>query len=165
MTDRIADPAARAAAEGSGQVPEGGFAALVPELSVTEIAASLRFWCGPLGFRVAYDRPAARFAFLTHGPARGAAQLMLCERNGRWGTGGMQRPFGRGINLQITVERVAPILEGLEAAGWPLFEAPREAWYRTGDGMAGQREFLVQDPDGYLLRFAERLEGRPALAE
>ncbi|MBP0494063.1 VOC family protein [Roseomonas sp. SG15] len=126
----------------------------MPELSVTEIAESLRFWCGLLGFRVAYDCPAARFAFL----ARGAVQVMLCERNGRWDTGGMQRPFGRGINLQIMVERLASILEGLEALGWPLFEAPREAWYRTGDRMSGQREFLVQDPDSYLLRFAERLD-------
>ncbi|MBE7220465.1 MAG: VOC family protein [Caulobacteraceae bacterium] len=130
-----------------------GFAALVPELGVDDIAASLAFWCGPLGFTVAYDRPAARFAYLE----REGAQVMLCERNGRWDTGGTVRPYGRGLNLQITVAALQPILNGLAQAGWPLFAAPAEAWYRAGPVERGQREMLVQDPDGYLLRFAEFL--------
>jgi len=153
----IQDPVARATSPGTGKIPAGGFAALVPELSVTSLDESLRFWCGLLGFEIAYDRPAARFAYLT----RGAVQVMLCERNGRWEPGAMQRPFGRGINLQITVERIAPMLAALAAAGWPLYEQPNEAWYRTGDREGGQHEFLVQDPDGYLLRFAENLGTRP----
>ncbi|WP_426956177.1 bleomycin resistance protein [Muricoccus radiodurans] len=152
----IADPAARAASPGRGRMPAGGFAPLVPELAVTDLAESLRFWCGPLGFAVAYDRPAARFAYL----ARGPLQVMLCERNGRWETAEMDRPFGRGINLQMMVERIAPMLAALDAAGWPLLEPPEDAWYRAGSVEAGQREFLVQDPDGYLLRFAEDLGTR-----
>lgn len=58
----LADPAARARSSGSGRPPEDGFAALTPELSVRDLDVSLRFWCGLLGFTVAYDRPAARFA-------------------------------------------------------------------------------------------------------
>ena len=42
-------------------------------------------------------------------------------------------------------------------AKWPLYEEPNEAWYRVGDQEYGQREFLVQDPDGYVIRFTERL--------
>lgn len=38
-----------------------------------------------------------------------------------------------------------------------------EAWYRKGDFEVGQRQFLVQDPDGYLLRLVEGLGERPAL--
>ena len=87
---------------------------------------------------------------------------MLCERNGRWEPAPMDRPFGRGINLQMAVPALSPLLDALAAARWPLHEAPREAWYRSGDRMVGQREFLVQDPDGYLLRFAESLGERPA---
>ena len=154
----IQDPVARATSPGTGRIPAGGFAALIPELSVTNLEESLHFWCALLGFEIAYDRPAARFAFLN----RGAVQVMLCERNGRWEPAEMQRPFGRGINLQITVERIAPMLAALAAAGWALYEGPTEAWYRTGDDReGGQREFLVQDPDGYLLRFAEDLGTRP----
>ena len=69
----------------------------------------------------------------------------------------MQLPFGRGINLQMTVDSIEPILVSLRDAQWPLYEEPNEAWYRAGSCERGQREFLVQDPDGYLLRFVEDL--------
>lgn len=144
---------ARAQAPSSGAGPGGGFAPLVPELDVTDLAASLAFWCGPLGFTVAYDRPAAGFAYLQ----RAGAQAMLCQCNGNWDTGPLERPFGRGINLQIRVASIAPILAALDAAGWPLFRPVQERWYRVGGSQAGSRELLVQDPDGYLLRFQEDL--------
>jgi len=153
----ITDSAVRAASPGTGKAPEGGCAALVSELRVSDIRESLSFWCGLLGFEIAFDRPAGRFVFL----ARERLQVMLCERNGRWEPAEMRRPFGRGVNFQMTVERVAPILASLESAGWPLYEQPRDAWYRVGDHEQGQREFLVQDPDGYVLRFAEDLGQRP----
>ena len=119
-------------------------------------SASLRFWCDLLGFEVAYDRPLARFAYLV----RGSIQVMLRERNGNWEVGELARPFGRGINFQMMVSELAPILDALEAANWPLFRAPTEAWYRTGDREGGQREILVQDLDGYLLRFAQDIGTR-----
>lgn len=153
------DQAARNAAASRGGLPEGGFAALVPELDVTDLAASLRFWCELLGFRVAYDRPAARFAYLE----RERAQVMLCQINGEWLTGPLEPPFGRGINLQIACRDVAPIVAALEAAGWPLFRPVEDKWYRTGPSReGGARELLVQDPDGYLLRFAQSLGERAA---
>ncbi len=153
----LEDPVARAASPGTGGAPAGGWAGLVPELTVSDIAESLAFWCDGLGFAIAFDRPAARFAYLT----RGLLQVMLCERNGRWEPAEMRRPFGRGINLQLAVDRIDPVLASLERIGWPLYEAPADAWYRIGDHEGGQREFLVQDPDGYLLRFAEDLGERP----
>jgi catechol 2,3-dioxygenase-like lactoylglutathione lyase family enzyme len=131
--------------EGKGAAPER-WAALVPELLVSELVRSVRFWCDVLGFAVAYERPG--FVYLT----RGELQVMLCGRDGSWETGDMQPPFGRGINLQMVVPAIAPILVALEVAGWGLYQAPAEAWYEVG-----QREFLVQDPDGYLLRFAETI--------
>ncbi|WP_373866334.1 hypothetical protein [Methylobacterium radiotolerans] len=75
-----------------------------------------------LGFNVAYDRPAARFSYL----ARGEAQIMLCQCNGRWDTGALERPYGCGVNFQIMVDQLAPILTALAAAGWPLFKEPSE---------------------------------------
>ncbi|MFC0195129.1 bleomycin resistance protein [Aureimonas pseudogalii] len=137
-------------------MPEGGIAALTPELDVLDPDASLSFWCGLLGFEVAYDRPAARFAFL----ARGRAQIMVCQTNGRWLTGPLERPLGRGVNFQIMVDRLDPILASLYLASWQLFENPSVAWYRIGDEERGQRECLVQDPDGYLVRLAENVSQR-----
>lgn len=153
---KLSDPVARASSSSTGHAPQGGFADLVPELSVSDLQASLSFWRDLLGFEIAYDRPAARFAYLV----RGRLQVMLCELNGRWETAQMQRPFGRGVNFQMVVDRIAPILNALTAANWPLYEPPNEAWYRVGEHEVGQREFLVQDPDGYLLRFVERLGTR-----
>ncbi|MGW1422756.1 bleomycin resistance protein [Bradyrhizobium manausense] len=150
---KLTDPVARAASDSTGGAPQGGFADLVPELSVSDIQASLSFWRDLLGFEIAYDRPAARFAYLV----RGRLQVMLCELNGRWETAEMHRPFGRGVNFQMVVDRIDPVLRALDDAKWPLYEPPNEAWYRVGDQEDGQREFLVQDPDGYLIRLVERL--------
>jgi len=149
---------ARSQAPSTGVRPEGGFAPLVPGLDVTSLAASLAFWCGPLGFTVAYDCPAAGFAYLQ----RDGAQVMPCERNGNWDTGPLERPFGRGVNLQTAAASIAPVLAALDAAGWPLFRPVQERWYRIGGMMGRSRGLLVQDPDGYLPRFAESLGIRPA---
>ncbi|KMO37924.1 bleomycin resistance protein [Methylobacterium aquaticum] len=136
-------------------------AKLVPELVVADLATSLRFWVDLIGFRIAYDRPENGFAYLD----RDGAQVMLDQYNPsarHWLTGPMERPLGRGINLQIEVAAVEPVLERLDAAGWPLFMTVEDAWYRAGPIEVGQRQFLVQDPDGYLLRLGARLGERPA---
>ncbi|MFJ1299057.1 bleomycin resistance protein [Pseudomonadota bacterium AL_CKDN230030165-1A_HGKHYDSX7] len=144
------DQEQRNSAESEGRRPTGGFAAMVPELDVTDLEASLAFWCGCLGFDIAYARREAGFAYLERGPI----QVMLCQLNHEWDTGPLERPFGRGINFQMTVDRLEPITGALAEAGWPLFRPVEEKRYRVGEGWSVCREFLVQDPDGYLLRFA-----------
>ncbi len=137
------------------------WSALVPELTVLDIEKSLAFYTDLLGFEVVYSRPETRFAYL----GLGEAQLMLDQHaeGAGWGeTGRLEPPLGRGINLQIEVERLDPILERLAAANHPLFVRPEENWYRQDDALHGNREFLVQDPDGYLLRFSEYLGTKPA---
>ena len=134
---------------------------MVPELLVFDLDASLRFWCGLCGFAVAYERPEDRFAYLD----RKGCQVMLEEAGApgrRWITAPLERPFGRGINLQITIDDVTSTLASLDAAGWPLFLALEEVWYRVGTNETGVRQFLVQDPDGYLVRFSQSLGLRSA---
>lgn len=137
-------------------------ARLVPELLVANIADSLRFWRDVCGFRVTYDRKDEGFAYLD----LDGAQVMLEERGrGRnWITGPLETPLGRGINFQITVGSIQPILEALARAGWPLFMVPEQKWYRVGAVEAGVNQFLVQDPDGYLIRFSALL-GERSVAE
>jgi catechol 2,3-dioxygenase-like lactoylglutathione lyase family enzyme len=150
-----AEAPARSTTEGR---PARGFAPLVPELDVTSLDESLRFWCGLLGFSIAYERRDDGFAYLD----REGVQVMLCQINGNWETAPLERPLGRGVNFQIEVSAVAPILAALSAARWPLFRALHDRWYRIGADEGGNRQFLVQDPDGYLLRFFENLGMRPA---
>ncbi len=58
-------------------------ATLVPELVVADLATSLRFWVDLIGFRIAYDRPENRFAYLD----RDGAQVMLTSTIHPPGTG------------------------------------------------------------------------------
>lgn len=135
------------------------WAALVPEFVVQDITDSLRFWCDCIGFEVLYDRKEEFFAYL----GLGGAQVMLEQFNPQdreWETAVMEKPYGRGINFQIEVEAVEPIIQRLQEVGYELFVEVEERWYRADDVEFGQKQFLVQDPDGYLLRLIEHLGER-----
>ena len=133
-------------------------AKLVPELLVTDINASLRFWRDLCGFTVVYHRLDEGFVYLDCD----GAQVMLEERGrGRnWITAVLEAPLGRGTNFQVSVKTLAPILEALGSVDWPLFLAPEQKWYRTGGIESGVHQFLVLDPDGYLVRFSASLGQR-----
>jgi catechol 2,3-dioxygenase-like lactoylglutathione lyase family enzyme len=143
-------------------VTDVSFAKLVPELKVSDLETSLRFWHDLLGFSVHYNRPEEGFAFLD----RDGAQVMLHQDNrgprpGVLITGEMQRPFGRGINFEIDANDLTPILEAVAAANWPIYLGPEERWRRVGSVMSGVREIWLQDPDGYLVRFSQGISKRP----
>ncbi|MBT3536128.1 MAG: VOC family protein [Rhodospirillaceae bacterium] len=145
-----------------GKPPSAGWQALVCELHVEDLAASRAFWCDILGFRIAFDRPAERFLYLERLLADGRdAQVMLCQRNGRWETGPMIAPLGQGMMFQIEVDDLASIQRALADENWPIHTPLRDVWRRTGDRESGQRELFVQDPDGYLLMLNENLGERP----
>ena len=72
-------------------------------------------------------------------------------------------PFGKGLNVQICVSSVAPLVEALSRHGHDLFLPVEEKWYRIGTEQRGHRQFVVADPDGYLLRFYQDLGLRLAL--
>lgn len=134
--------------------------ALVPELAVRDWHVSLDFYCRLLGFSMVYDRPPEEgFAFLVIGEA----QLMIDQVGvGRdFDNAPREHSYGRGLNLQIKVPALNPILDRLHDAGVALFLEPEERWYRSGQRELGQRQFVVADPDGYLLRLCEGLGDRP----
>ncbi|SOC05033.1 bleomycin resistance protein [Rhodobacter maris] len=134
---------------------------LVPELAVSDWRRSKAFYCDLLGFCCVYERPEEGFCYLR----LGAAELMLDQIGlGRSFDGGHlpeAYPFGRGMNLQIRVPALLPLLEALAARDIALFLPVEEKWYRAGTEESGNRQFLVADPDGYLLRFFEDLGRRP----
>jgi len=132
------------------------FNKLIPELSVKDIKTSLRFYKETLGFKTEYSRPHDKFHFISIE----GAQLMIEETNNHWWTGKLEHPFGRGMNLQIEVSDVSAIIERLDQANITLFRPLKESWYSGEDVEYGQLEFLVQDPDGYLLRFIQDIGER-----
>lgn len=142
-------------------VSELSFNALVPELLVRDFERSRAFYVDVLGFRVEYAREAPRFAYLSFGKS----QLML-EEDGPpsvWRVEPIEYPRGRGFNLSIACSDARGLAERLAKAGVPLRSAVEERFYLCGELTLGERHFLVQDPDGFLLRFAEELGAQPGV--
>lgn len=135
---------------------------LIPELDVSNLDHSLAFYVGVIGFRVLYERPEERFAFLD----LNGINLMLEEAAGpgrRFRTAELEYPYGRGMNLQIGVTNVDALYEKVLAAQLDLVILIEERWYRRDGVELGNRQFVVADPDGYLLRFYSDLGQREAV--
>ena len=141
-----------------GAPPRSGWAKMVSELHVNDLEASLAFWRDILGFVIAYQRPRERFVYLEHLEGH---QIMLCQRHGRFETGPLAFPLGQGVLFQIYLSGIEEPLRMISARQWPVYLGPREVWRRTGDHESGQREFFVQDPDGYLVMIAQSIGRRP----
>jgi catechol 2,3-dioxygenase-like lactoylglutathione lyase family enzyme len=135
---------------------------LTPELDVDDLDRSLAFYVGVIGFRVLFDRPEERFAYLD----LEGAHLMLEEAAGpgrRFRAARLEHPYGRGVNFQIEVGDVDAMHARVRAAGFGVLVPLEERWYREGQLENGNRQFVVADPDGYLLRFYTDLGPRPAV--
>jgi catechol 2,3-dioxygenase-like lactoylglutathione lyase family enzyme len=133
--------------------------ALIPELDVSDLVRSLAFYVGLVGFKVWFARPEERFAYLVLDDVH----LMLEEAAGpgrRFRTAPLERPYGRGVNLQIRVAHSSALHARMCAAGVAPYLPLEERWYAQDDFENGVRQFVVADPDGYLLRFCTDLGRR-----
>jgi catechol 2,3-dioxygenase-like lactoylglutathione lyase family enzyme len=146
---------------------------LVPELDVASLAPSVDFYTGVLGFGVLFERTTERFAYLE----REGVELMLQEAAGpgrRFRTAPLEPPFGRGANFQLRVDDVDAVHARAVDAGVAIVVPMEERWYRAdvtrpggrwqtgGPTEAGNRQFVLADPDGYLWRPFRDLGMRPA---
>ena len=124
---------------------------MIPELTVADIERTRAFYVGVLQFRVEYERREDKFMFLSYEDI----QMMFEQENGHWSVGTLEYPFGRGINFEMTVSDVEAVYKRLSDAGIRPFREMKVSSYRSGNEDIVQKEFLVQDPDGYLLRFTD----------
>lgn len=136
--------------------------ALVPEFAISSFDVSMNFYCKILGFGCEYQRPEEGFAYLKLGEAE-----MMIDQIGKGRTfddGHLpdKYPFGKGLNVQIEVSEIDILLSSLKHAGHPIYLPLEDKWYRQGTQEVGNRQFVVADPDGYLLRFFQSLGTRPA---
>ena len=121
---------------------------LIPELSVSNIDISKKFYLD-LGFKIRYERKENKFCFLQ----LEGNQIMIEENNDNWNTGKLEHPYGRGINLSMTVSNIEKMYEILKEKNIKFFLDLEIHEYRIDDKISYDKEFLIQDPDGYLLRF------------
>ena len=138
------------------------FNAVVPELAVTNWRKSLAFYCDVLGFEMVYSRPEEGFAFLCHGEAQLMIDQIGVGRTFGDAAGLIAGALGRGINLQMRVASLDPLLDGLRRAGVSLDLDCEDRIYTIAGQDTVQRQFVVADPDGYLLRFCEMVRAIPA---
>lgn len=144
---------------------------LTPELDVGDLATSLRFYVDVLEFRVLFERTTERFAYLE----RPGAELMIQAAAGpgrRFRTAPLEAPHGRGVNFQLRVDEVDAMMMSAVQAGAEIVIPMEERWYRVdvvqpggrwrevGMTEAGNRQFVVADPDGYLWRPFQDLGAR-----
>lgn len=124
------------------------FNKLIPELSVSNIEKSKKFYLD-LGFKIMYERKEDKFCFLE----LQGNQIMIEEVNDNWNTGSLEYPFGRGINISMAIDDIDNFYKKLKEKNIDLFKDMMENEYVVNDKTYVDKEFLVQDPDGYLLRF------------
>lgn len=137
---------------------------IIPELDVSDLKTALGFYVGAVGGVCLYDRPEEKFAYLDIG---GGAHLMLQQADGpgrRFRTAPLEHPYGRGVNLQIEIADSRALYERLRERGVRAVVPLEEKWYRSEEREFGNRQFVVADPDGYLLRFFTDLGSRSCVA-
>ncbi|MDR3449687.1 MAG: VOC family protein [Alphaproteobacteria bacterium] len=135
---------------------------LVPELWCCDFEKSMKFYTDSIGFKVAQRRGKDPHAYL----CLNGAQIMIAHwpLDGSWEPWHpepMEQPYGRGINLQFMVDDVQHIHDRLLSKGIKPFRDfyASEVW--KTDCMDTRLQFMVLDPDGYLLRFSQSFGTRP----
>ena len=78
---------------------------------------------------------------------------MIEEINDHWNVGELLYPFGRGINLSMSVSDIDALYQKLKAQNFVFFKELMSNTYQVEEELYEDKEFLIQDPDGYLLRF------------
>ena len=126
---------------------------LVPELYCTDIYRTKQFYVDVFGFEIKYEREEEQFVYFT----LDGVDIMVEGINGvgrRWLTGEMNAPLGRGVNFQWDVADIDAIYARVQqAAPNSIYLEMETKAYQVGDQVAVQKQFIVQDPDGYLFRF------------
>jgi catechol 2,3-dioxygenase-like lactoylglutathione lyase family enzyme len=121
------------------------FVTVAPEFFVRDIQASAAFY-QRLGFSALRQEPG--FAVM----GLGAAHVLLAAEgmaSSSWLASG---PRGVGLNIRIMVDDADAAFERASDAGARLVSPIADRDY-------GLRDFIIADPDGFLLRFAAPVRG------
>jgi len=125
---------------------------LIPEFEVSDLDKTKQIYIDIFGFDVGYERPEEKFAYMQ----RGSIHIMLEEATGpgrRFHNVSLEYPFGRGLNFQIEIDDVEAVYQRVQESDLKINLPLEEKWYRKDKNEVGNQQFVVFDPDGYLLRF------------
>ena len=122
-------------------------ARVAPELFVPDVDRAIQFYTERLGFELLRREETdgqATFAVVALGPAI----VMLADEQHYVAMGAsLVEPRGRGIDVRFVVPDVDAVYRTCLMSGIRIA-------LDIGDRYYGLRDFIVEDPDGYRLRFA-----------
>lgn len=122
---------------------------MIPELSVFDIEQTKRFY-NDLGFKIEYERPEEKFVFMSFQDS----QFMFEQiHDNGWNIGELIYPLGRGINFSIAVDDIEGLYKLVKTLNLEIYGELNRSIYKVNGTEETQTEFLIQDPNGYLLRF------------
>lgn len=125
------------------------FNKMIPELSVFDIEQTKRFY-NDLGFKIEYERPEDKFVFMSFQDS----QFMFEQiHDNGWNIGELIYPLGRGINFSIAVDDIERLYKLVKTLNLEIYRELNRSIYQVNGTEETQTEFLIQDPNGYLLRF------------
>ena len=125
------------------------FNKMIPELSVFDIEQTKRFY-NDLGFKIKYERPEEKFVFMSFQDS----QFMFEQiHDNGWNIGELIYPLGRGINFSIAVDDIEGLYKLVKTLNLEIYRDLNRSIYQVNGTEETQTEFLIQDPNGYLLRF------------
>ena len=122
---------------------------LIPELSVFDILQTKNFY-GELGFKIEYERQEEKFVFMSFQDSQFMFEQIHDEG---WNTGELIYPLGRGINFSIAVDDIENLYTLVKSKRLEIYKKLTKSVYLVNGIEEIQMEFLIQDPNGYLLRF------------
>ena len=125
------------------------FNSLIPELSVFDIVQTKNFY-EELGFKIEYERLEEKFVFMSFQDS----QFMFEQiHDNGWNIGELIYPLGRGINFSIAVDDIEGLYKLVKTLNLEIYRELNRSIYQVNGTEETQTEFLIQDPNGYLLRF------------
>ena len=125
------------------------FNRMIPELSVFDIERTKKFY-RELGFKIDYERTEDKFVFMSFQDS----QFMFEQiHHDGWNIGELVYPLGRGINFSIAVDDIEELYKLVNNLNIELYRELTRNIYQVNGIEEMQIEFLIQDPNGYLLRF------------
>ncbi|WP_455031574.1 bleomycin resistance protein [Oribacterium sp.] len=122
---------------------------LIPELSVFDIFQTKKFY-EELGFKIEYERQEEKFVFMSFQDSQFMFEQIHDEG---WNTGELIYPLGRGINFSIAVDDIENLYTLVKSKKLEIYKKLTKSVYLVNGIEEIQMEFLIQDPNGYLLRF------------
>ena len=122
---------------------------LIPELSVFDILQTKKFY-KELGFKIEYERQKEKFIFMSFQDSQFMFEQIHDEG---LNTGELSYPLGRGINFSIAFEDVEELYKLVKTLNFEIYRELTRNKYQVNGTEETQVEFLIQDPNGYLLRF------------